>query len=599
MTPQIALLLGVIALAMVLFSRERLPADVVAMGIVLLLILSGLLSPERAFAGFGSDTVMMIGGLLVLTATLVHTGVIERVEKSFLRLVREHPRRLLPLLMVSVALLSTFISNTAATALFVPLTLSLSRKMKLRASQLLMPLAFAAILASSVTLISSSTNLVIGGLLQLYGLPPLGMFELTLVGLPILAVGLVYMASVGTKLIPARDPPALPEQVAELRPYLGEIVLRATSPLVGKSLAEARLGRDLDLTVLRISRADGQALVPQADVVLSAGDRMVIEGPRNALLRFQAEHGQSPESLATGLTPLSVSEISAKVQSEDVQVAEVILLPGSPLIGRTLKMVHFRQRYGMQVLGLNRRGRNLYRKLSDVILHTGDQLLVQGPRAVLGEADKRNLFRVVGHPEIRVFRRGKAGLAMAIFAGALLLAAFNVLPPAVAVWLGVLLVFVGGCITPDTAYRTIEWKVIVVIGSMLAIGQAMETTGTAAFLAAQIVKVAQHASPPVLLTVFFALTMALTQPMSNQAAAVIVLPIAIETALRLGLNPRTFAVMIAVGASSSFITPLEPSCLMVYGPGRYKFMDFIKVGSGLTLLIYLVAIVLVPLFWPL
>ncbi len=597
MTVQIALLLGVIVVAVVLFSLERLPADVVAMGIVLLLILGGMLTPAQAFAGFGSETVMMIAGLLVLTAALVHTGVIAQVEQLFLKVVGQKSRRLLPLLMISTAFLSTFISNTASTALFVPLTLSLSRKMKLRSAKLLMPLAFAAILASSMTLISSSTNLVVSGLLQQNGFQPLGLFELTVIGLPILVVGLLYMAVIGRHLIPNRETSDETEQISALRPYLGEITLRPTSPLVGKTLAEARLGHDMDLTVLRITRIWNQTLVPRANTHLSPGDKLLVEGPRDALVTFLAQHGQQPET--DDLTPMSMPEISAKVQAEDVYIAEVILLPSSALIGRTLKAIRFRQRYGMQVLGINRRGLNLYHKLSEVTLRTGDQLLVQGSRSALAEADRHNLFRIVGHPEIQTFKRRKAGISLAIFAGSLLLAASNLLPLAVAVWLGMLLAFVGEVIAPATAYHAIEWKVLVVIGSMLALGQAMETTGTAAFLADQIVKLTAHASPLMLLTLFFGLTMLLTQPMSNQAAAVIVLPIAIETALRMGLNPRTFAVMIAVGASCSFITPLEPSCLMVYGPGRYKFMDFVKVGSGLTVLIYLLAITLVPIFWPL
>jgi di/tricarboxylate transporter len=269
------------------------------------------------------------------------------------------------------------------------------------------------------------------------------------------------------------------------------------------------------------------------------------------------------------------------------------------LIGRTLKGLRFRQRYGLQVLGINRRGKNIYSKLSEIVLRTGDQLLVQGTRANIAALDKENVFRILGAVDIQRPKRDRAPLAIAIFAGVLLLAAFNILELPVAVWLGALLVFATDCISPNTAYRAIEWKALMVIGSMLAIGQAMEYTGAAEFIATQIIGLTTQASPAWLLSMFFALTMLLTQPMSNQAAAVIVLPIALETALKLGLNPRTFAIMIAVGASCSFITPLEPACLMVYGPGRYKFADFIKVGLILTLLIYGIAIVMVPWLWPL
>jgi di/tricarboxylate transporter len=250
-------------------------------------------------------------------------------------------------------------------------------------------------------------------------------------------------------------------------------------------------------------------------------------------------------------------------------------------------------------LGINRRGRNIYRKLSQLPFQVGDQLLIQGSRSHIALLDQDNLFQVLGPVEQKRLNRAKASVCAAIFGGVLLVAATGLLSLPVAVLLGTLLVFATGCITPDEAYRGLAWKALIVVGCMLAMGSAMEHTGAAAYLAGGIAAIASHVHPIWLLSAFFVLTLVLTQPMSNQAAAVVVLPVAIQTARQLGLNPRTFAIMIAVGASCSFITPLEPSCLMVYGPGRYRFTDFVRVGSILTLLIYGLAIVLVPLLWPL
>jgi len=621
MTGAIALLLVIIVVAMILFSWERLPTDVTAMGILLVLILTGLLPPEQAFAGFASDTAVMIFGLLVLTTTLVHTGVSEMAGRQLLKLTGKNAERLLAIIMVTAAVLSAFISNTATTALFVPITLTLARRLKLNASKLLMPLAFAAILASSVTLISSSTNLVISGILQQHDMLPLGMFELTLVGVPIALVGLAYMQFIGRHIIPNRSAEEAPAEVADLRPYLSEIVIQAKSSLVGKTLNETGLGHDMDLTVMRVGRGKNRYLVPQAHLELHAGDKLLVKGPRNALLKFALNNAETDARKPTALTTASAETHAALPQIEpfenspaeamnlpeqtnlmpagDIQLAEVILLPRSALVGRSLVSMRFRQRYGLQILGLNRRGKNIYRKLSQVVFRTGDQLLIQGPRAIIETLDKQNAFRVLGNLEVQQSNRRRAPWAIGIFGVSLLLAATNLLPLPVAVWAGALLVFATGCINPSTAYHSIEWKVLMVIGSMLAIGRAMELTGTAAFLAHQIIGLTVNAGPLTLLTIFFGLTMALTQPMSNQAAAVIVLPVALETALQLNLNPRTFAIMIAVGASCSFITPLEPSCLIVYGPGRYRFSDFIKVGSLLTLIIYLIAIFLIPQIWPL
>ncbi|HOT92347.1 MAG TPA: SLC13 family permease [Anaerolineae bacterium] len=591
MSLEIGLLLVIIVAAVVLFSLENLPVDVIALSIMMTLILTGLLPAEQAFAGFGSNTIVMIFGLLVLTAALVKTGITDRAGQELLRLAGDNPKRLLAIVMTIPAILSAFISNTATTAMFTPLTLGLARRTKTNPSKLLMPLAFATILASSVTLIASSTNIVVNDMIEHYGLKPLGLFEMTAVGLPIAVVGVVYMLTIGHRLIPNRGTDNEGSDTAwGLRPYLAEIIVQPGSPLIGKTLEESRLGRDLDLTVLRVMRGHNRYLVPQANLRLAEGDELLVKGQRDQILKIKDKAGIALKA--------DVRLNDPRLQGGDTALVEVILLPNSPLTGRTLKTLNFRERYGLQVLGINRRGQAIFRKLSETRLRTGDQLLIQGPRTNIQALDEDN-FHIIGTVEHQRPNRKRAPIALGIFAAVLLLSALTIVSLPVAVALGVIGVFVTRCITPDEAYREISWKAIIVIGCMLAMGRAMEYTGTAGYLANQIVRLTQgQTNPRWLLTAFFMLTMILTQPMSNQAAAVLVLPIAIQTALQLGLNPRTFSVMIAIGASCSFITPLEPACLIIYGPGGYKFIDFVKVGSLLTVLIYLVAIALVPLFWP-
>jgi di/tricarboxylate transporter len=591
MTLEIGLLLAIVALAVVLFSLENLPVDVIALGITMTLILTGLLPAEQAFAGFSSNTVVMIFGLLVITAALMNTGVTDMAGRELLRLAGDKPKRLLAIVMTIPAILSAFISNTATTAMFTPLTLGLARRTKTSAAKLLMPLAFATILASSVTLIASSTNIVVSDIMEHYGMEPLGLFELTAVGIPIAVMGIVYMLTLGHRLIPDRDAGEEFATPLGLRPYLTEVLILPSSPLIGKTLAESGLGRDMDLTVLRVVRDKNRYLAPQARLRLQEGDELLVEGQRAQILKVKDAAGIGLKADITLADP--------RLQAGDTELVEVILLPKSPLTGRTLKTLDFRERYGLQVLGINRRGQAIFRKLSETRLHTGDQLLIQGPRTNITALDKDN-FHIIGAVEHQRPNRRRAPIAVGIFAAVLALTAFNILSLPVAVILGAIAVFVTRCITPDEAYREISWKAIIVIGCMLAMGRAMEYTGTASYLADRIVSLTLGLSDPIwLLSAFFMLTMILTQPMSNQAAAVLVLPIAIQTAMRLGLNPRAFGAMIAVGASCSFITPLEPACLIVYGPGGYKFMDFVKVGSLLTVLVYLVAIVLVPIFWPL
>ncbi len=588
MTLPIILLIIIIIAALVLFSIETIPADVVALGVMLALILFGILPTGVAFEGFGSDTAIMILGLLILTASLVRTGVVQLLARRILRTVGKNQNRLYWVLMGTAGIMSAFISNTATAAFFVPMTIGLSRRMKIHPSKLLMPLAFAAILASSVTLVGTSTNVVVSGLMTQYNMKPLGMFELTPVGIPILLVGLIYMFLIGRHLIPVRDSEGS-DLHKEILPYCSEFEVSPTSPWAGKTLDEIALGKEYDLTVLRIMKESGYQVEPRANTKLIVGDKLLVEGNRDDLVALQDQ---------------DVVEFAGEFEeqpalTEDLSMAEVILLPGSPMVGRTLWGLNFRDRYGLQVLGINRKGETLRHRISRTRLQVGDQLLLQGDPDTVNGLNKNNNFRIVSANLDIMPETEKAPVALIIFAGTLLLVSFNILSLPVAVMLGALAAFITRCITPTEAYRQVSWNAWLLIASMLALGRAMEMTGLASLIAGQIVHLVGAAHPILLLAAFFFLSLLLTQPMSNQAAAVVVIPIAIQTAAQLNLNPRTFAVMIAVGASCSFITPLEPACLMVYGPGNYRFFDFVKVGSLLTLLVFVIAITMVPWLWPL
>jgi di/tricarboxylate transporter len=585
---QTLILLGTILTALLLFSLERIPTDATALGVLLFLVLTGLLPADKAFAGFGSDVFVMMLGLLILMAALSRTGVTSFFSSVILRRTNSSPNWLLLTVMFSAVAIGAFMSNTAATAFFLPIVIGLARNAKLSPAKFLMPLAFASILASSITLIGTSTNIVVSGLMTQYGLAPIGMFELSPVGIPIAIVGLAYMFVLGRHLVPDRIPAEELEGISSGL-YLTEILIPSDSSLAGATLGASGLGRDLDLTVLRIIRGK-RRVVPRADTTLDKGDVLLVEGARENILRVKQISGVEIKA--------DVEFSLSDLETEDVVLTDVIITPGSSLIRRTLRGLDFRNRYELQVLAVNRHGRTLTRQLSRVRLQTADILVVQGESARIEELERRGHFRILRSTgEARPNRR-RMWIAISIFAGTLAAATFNLLSLPVAMLLGALLVFATRCITPEEAYRRINWKVLILIASMLALGAAMETTGTAEFLAEQIVKLLGNAQPAWLLTGFFILTVLLTQPMSNQAAAAVVLPVAIQTARQLDLNPRSFAMMVALAASCSFLTPLEPACLLVYGPGRYRFVDFIKVGGLLTILVYAIAIVSVMLAWP-
>jgi di/tricarboxylate transporter len=591
MTPQIAILLAILAAALFLFAVEWVSADVVALGVLLTLVLTGLLPVEQAFTGFGSETVIMILGLLIITAALERTGVVELAGRAILDRTGKDSQRVLGVVMITAAVLGAFMSNTASTAFFIPIVIGLARQTRISPSKILMPLAFASILTSSVTLVSTSTNLVVSGMLSRAGMAPMAMFELAPVGIPIAIAGLLYMFLIGRRLIPDRVPPDELTEEFGLRPFLTEVLILPNSPLVGKTLVESGLGQKLDLTVLRVVRSKRKHLAPQADLTLEGGDVLLVEGQRDNILKIKDEAGIDIKA--------DVMLSDPDLETENMRLAEGMVLLHSPLINRTLKGIGFRERYGLQVLAINRAGETIYRKISQIPLRLGDVLLLQGHQDNFRPLERDNILRLLGEVKERRINLPRARIAILTFVVALALTTFEVLTLPVAVMLASVVMFVTRCITPEDAYREVEWKAIILIGSMLAFGHAMELTGTAEYLAGQLANLAGDAHPSWLLAGFFALTVLLTQPMSHQAATVVILPVALQTAGQLDLNPRSFAMMVALAASTSFLTPLEPSCLMVYGLGRYRFMDFLKVGSLLTVIIFLIALVMVPIIWPL
>lgn len=590
-TYSIALLLGLIVVALIFFSFEWVSSDVVALGLLLSLILTGLLPAQDAFAGFGSETVIMIFALLIMTSALVRTGMVDLIAQMILRHAGTRVNVLLAVIMLSVALLSAFISNTAAAALFLPIVIGIAAKTKVSPSRLLMPVAFASILTSSVTLISTSTNLVVSGLMTKAKLAPLGMFELAPVGIPIAVAGLLYMFFIGRKLVPDRAPAdGLLEQFG-VRSYFTEVLVLPNSPLVHKTIAESNLGRDLDLEVVRVLREPNQTLWPRRTMTLRAGDVLLMKGARKDVLKVK-------DTAGIEIRP-EVQLSDPDLNTADTKLVEALVVPRSLLAGRSLRALGFRERFRMQVLGLNRHGRNVLEKLSRTVLNVGDVLLIQGRAGDITRLVDDGAVSVLNDVNERRIDRPKAWRTTLIFVGSLALAASNIMPLAVAVLVGAFATFLTRCISPSDAYREMEWRAVILIACMLALGEAMLRTGTATYLAGHVAAWTAGVSPLWLLGGFFVLTVALTQPMSNQAAAAVILPIAVQTAAHAGLNPRAFAVMIAVAASCSYLTPLEPACLMVYGPGHYRFMDFMRVGLPLTLLLLVIALLLVPLTWPL
>lgn len=587
MTLEIGVLLSILLLLIVLFALDRYPPEIVALGAMLLLVASGIITPAHGFSGFGSDTVVMIAGLLVMSAALFKTGVVDITARFILDRIGDRPKLLLPMIVISVAPVSSLISNTAATAFFVPVVLGLTAKLKVSASKYLLPLAFASILVSSVTLISTSTNIITSELLTRYGQPAMGMFELTPVGVVIAVVGIVYLLTIGARLIPDRSN-ANPGSVNfGLSQYLTDIIILPDSPLIGKTLAESDVVKNLELTVLRIVRA-GKYVSPYASTKIAAGDILLVEAARENVLKIQDIKGIELKG--------DVKLIDPEINPANLMLIEAVVLPPSPLIGRTLKFMQFRDRYDIQVLAINRHGPAASTKLSETPLRAGDVLLLQGNSRDIQVLSDLGILRPIGNVDKPDYQLQHAPIAIAIFVTALLCASMNLISFPLATLCGAFFMLITKCITPEDVYRRLEWPVLILIGCMLSVGIAMDQTGAGKYLATGLL--AATSNMTVILCVFFVLAVLLTQAMSNQAAAIVLVPIAAQTAMQMNCDMRPLIMMIAIAASCSYLTPLEPSCLMVYGPGNYRFRDFFIVGWPLTIIIFVIAIIMVPIIWP-
>ena len=594
----IAIVLGILLVALVLFSLEVVPIEVGALTVVCLLAVTGVLTPAQAFEGFSNETVIFIFTLLAMTQGLAATGVVQLIGQRMAFFARFGHQPFVMAMMGAVAVFSSMVSNTVTTAAFLPVAIGAANRAKVPKSKVLLPLAYASMLGGMVLLYGTSTNLVMSAAMARSGLKPIGVMELAPVGLPVALIGILMVVLLGPVLLPARvDKEGMSDWV--LRDYLTEAELTPDSRYTGKELAEITEG--LGLRVIGLIR-EGQALPAVPGHRLVGDERLIIEGNREAILRVKDLKGIEirPDMR------LSDGELRPK----DTLLVEASVPPGSPLVGRSLKETLFSERYGLVALALHRRpaiqrltklqmlGRLFGgQSLSTLPLSVGDVLLLRGPRSRVLELSDGTSLLVLGDVEYQPPRYPKALLAVGLFLGALVLGSLNVVPLPVAGLVGMLAMIATGCVDARHAFR-VDWRVVLLIGSMMALGVAMEESGTGRFLGEKAVQLAGFGGPRVVLMMLMVLTIVLSAPMSNQAAALVVLPVALSAAAKLGVDPRPFAIGVTLAASCSFITPLEPSCVLVYGPGHYRFTDFFRLGTPLTLALLAFLLVVVPVVWP-
>ncbi len=591
----IAITLILLVVAIVLFATEKLPVDVIGILLVMGLILTRVLTVQEAVAGFGNDIIITIGGLFILVGGLIKTGMVDMIGRRMHKIAGDSEFVLTALIMLAAAIGASVLKNTTTTAMFLPVVVGLAAKAKIPPSKLLMPLAFGAILGGSCTLIGTSTNLAVSGAIQRYGQAPFTMFELAPVGIITFSVGMIYMLLVGRRMLPSRGGEESLTEQYNIREYISELIVLPDSPLVGKTLDEAGINTELQLSILGIVRDGERISAPGSNERIRRRDSLIVEGKVSDILRVK-------EAVGLEIKPdIMLNDVD--LESEDVELFELLVMRDSRLVGQTLKSLKFRQSYDLTVLAVNRHGETFINKLSDVQFIFGDVLLVQGKRAGIEPlvADREVLLLDdVSDATVRVDKRRWAIAAFGLFL-ALSISKITIgfdVPLAVCVLAGVMLLLATKTVRYSEMYSLIDFRLLVLIACMMSFGVAMENTRADIYLATLINDYFGQFGSTAVLAGFFILTVALTQPMSNQAAALVVLPVAVKAAIALGVNPRTFIVAVTYAASFSFITPLEPACVLVYTPGRYRFMDFVKIGTILTIIVFIVSIIMVPIFWP-
>ena len=618
----IVIVLSLLVLAVVLFATRALPVDLVTIFLLLALVLTGILDTAQAFAGFSSQIIIILGSIFVINGALLEGRVLDVVSTWLLRVAGGSTNKLLLTTMSVVSGLSGFMNNTAVTSLFIGPTMSVARKLKTSPSKLLMPVCFASILGGTCTLIGTSTNVAVSGEIQRQheaGLvewiaqggndlnndgeldsldylmhaeinkikiyKPLGLFEITPLGLLIMGVGIVYLMVIGRKLLPDYPDESLAEDF-NIREYVSEIVVMSGSKLVGELVFQSSLAQ-MDFQIIKILRKK-KSFVPNARSKFEENDVLLISGRIDDLMAVKDASGIEIKA--------EVKLEDDSLQTEETKIAELLITPKSTLIRHSLKEANFRQRFGLAVLAIYRHGQVLGRKLGEIKLRAGDLLLVQGSKERLQALeDDTNLVRLEVNEAPSADRRRKGLMALTFFGFAVLAGGFNLAPLPVCFLSAAAMTVATGCITMQKAYEVIDWRVLIVIGGMTAFGAAMRESGTANWLAGGIQSFFE--SPRMILAGFILLTMFLTQTMSNAAAALVVLPVAMQTAQTLDVSGQTYAIAVMLAASSSFVAPFEPACILVSGPGKYRFTDYVKAGLGLTLIMAFLVWFFVPLIW--
>ena len=592
---EILIVLSLIVLAFSLFVTEKFPLDVTALLILSILLIGQFLTIEEAISGFSNPAVITIGLLFILSYALQKTRILEYLIIRINKLVSRSKNLGLGVYLLTIAIASALMNNTAIVAVFMPVTIRLAHQYKVSPSKLLIPLSYAAIMGGTLTLVGTSTNLLVNAIYVDNGGVSLGMFEFAQYGWIPLTIGLVYVIWIAPLILPSRTITSSLTKSYHMAGYLTEMKISNDSPLIGKTCRDRNINQNYDVMVLDIQREGYLISTKVGEKVIEAGDILFVKGSVESFLRMKE---------VEKISLLTDEKLTQKeLEQEDNVLMECMLTDKSDIVGKTLMQSNFRKRFRTFILAIRRDGLIIRKKIAHVILHTYDTLLIYGGRKEIDKLASRGDFILLGEVQADLVKSRFWWVSILAIITTIVLAAFGILPILKGAIISAVILLLLRIISPNEAYQSIHWQVIVLIAALIPLGIAIESTGTAAFIGQLISETVSDFSPNkqpyILLGLIYLITMILTEVSSNTATAIIMAPIVMAVTNQMGIDARPFIFAVCFAASASFVTPVGyQTNLMVYGPGGYKFSDFIKVGLPLSIIFWLLAILFIPIIWP-
>ncbi len=591
MTIEMLIVFGVIITAVILFATEKISVDLTAIIVMALLLVSGIITPEEGIAGFSNTATITVGAMFIVSEALKKTGAVNFLGVISSKIFKFNFWVGLIGTMLVVGIISAFINNTPVVAVFIPILLSVSADNKLNPSKLLMPISFASMFGGVCTLIGTSTNILVSSIAEQHGLEPLNMFEFSSLGIVFFAAGMLFMIFFGVRMIPKREYEGELTRKYQMHGYLTDIILLPEAKSVGAKLSESPLIKELEIDILEVIRNNQRLLRPLPEIYLEANDVLRVRCDIKQIQKLKDRIGVKLKS------DLKIKDEDFK--TERLELVEVIVAPNSDLIGRTIKTARFRNIFHANALALRQRGQLFNTGFAKTKLKAGDAILVE-----LRKEDHANLkqdpnFVIVSEIDLPKFNKNKIIPAILIVAGIILAASLNIMPIMVSALIGCIFLVATKCISLEETYKAVDWKVIFLLGGILSLGTALEKTGAALLVSDKMIAALGDFGPAAVVAALFLLTSILTSIMSNNATAVLLAPIAITAAEAMGADPKPFLMAVTFAASASFITPVGyQTNTMIYGVGQYRFSDFLKVGTPLNLIFWILAVILIPVFYP-